>query len=114
MYKKTLEVAAKEMLLQKRLRNELYAGTTIETCNSEAKKLQAKEKVSARLGLSRCKACWEVGMYCMIWHNIRGEGVRNPRDSAPKACIQFQVKRAATSREGVRVLKPGACQGNGA
>jgi hypothetical protein len=47
LYKKTLEVAAKEMLLQKRLKNELYAGTTIETCNSQAKKLQAKEKVSA-------------------------------------------------------------------
>jgi hypothetical protein len=83
MYKKTLEVAAKEMLLQKRLKNELYAGTTIETCNSEAKKLQAKEKVSARLELGYCTSCWELGMYCTVWHSMRGEGVCSLRGSMP-------------------------------
>lgn len=50
-YKRTLEVAAHEVLLDKKLKNKRYASITIESCNAQAKKLQAKEEVSAQLEL---------------------------------------------------------------
>jgi hypothetical protein len=67
-YKRALEVAAHELRLDKKLQNKNYANIDIESSDSEAKRLQAREKVSARLDIPSCKVGQSAGQVdCWQW-----------------------------------------------